>query len=68
MVYVKIILLLVRELATAETRTPVWHGSSQLFAGWYTTRLQGRNIVDDYNDAFLPVNWQQLQQQLTNAL
>eukprot|EP00532_Pseudo-nitzschia_australis_P016812 CAMPEP_0168264462 /NCGR_PEP_ID=MMETSP0141_2-20121125/11145_1 /TAXON_ID=44445 /ORGANISM="Pseudo-nitzschia australis, Strain 10249 10 AB" /LENGTH=38 /DNA_ID= /DNA_START= /DNA_END= /DNA_ORIENTATION= len=26
------------------------------------------NIVDDYDDAFLPVNWQQLQQQPTNAL
>jgi len=26
------------------------------------------NIVDDYDNTFLPVNWQQLKQQLTNAL
>jgi len=30
---------------------------------------RGRNIIDDYDDdTFLPVNWQQLQQQPTNAL
>mmetsp|Transcript_11174 Transcript_11174/g.23592 ORF Transcript_11174/g.23592 Transcript_11174/m.23592 type:complete len:87 (+) Transcript_11174:224-484(+) len=56
-----------RKLATAKTRTPACRGSSRSSAGWSTTRLRGRNIGDDYDDTFLPVNWQQLQQQPTNA-